>query len=564
MQNAGWYVWEPPGKSFTVLLALDLLDRLKAFLEKDFAEGREAGGVLLGRSDVAAGRAPILTVDDFLPLESDRRHGDFYSVTGKDRQLLRAQVSQPTGPRESSPIGFFRSHLRPGLSLDSSDFSIMREFFPAADRVALLVSWNPAPRGGFFLWENGAIRGHAAGLQFPLDRAALESGGFTLIRDPAPVVLARKVAPTPLPASRAQRLIWGTLGALMFVTAGLWYWSIARPDQRPAAAPSQVELNVQKAGKALRLTWTPTLAAIRRATSGIVWIKDGGVPRRMDLDAAELARGSALYVPLSNDVDFRLELIGAGENMTAAVRSVSPQSDAAPAVAAPPPPVAAKPAEKEKPSPIAKRDERSVQTPPRTGLADRAAAAPASPPPSIPPPPPVETSAPAPKAPVPAAAVNVRPPEQPSASPWRHFTRRPSTVTVSYQPAPEPLVRRTLNRVPGVHLIEKVPGVHMIERLARIDNENFVPPAPIASPVPQVPAGVARDLPGEHRIDFRADINKHGGLADLELLSPGTDPRLADLAAHSLERWRFEPARVKGREVSSALIVSFRIRNPEF
>ncbi len=286
----------------------------------------------------------------------------------------------------------------------------------------------------------------------------------------------------------------------------------------------------------------------------------------MDLDAAELARGSALYVPLSNDVDFRLELIGAGENMTAAVRSVSPQSDAAPAVAAPavaapPPAVAAKPAEK--PSPTAKREERRVETPPRTGVADRAAAPP-SPPPSIPAPPPVETSAPVPKAPAPAAAENVRPPEQPAASPWRHFTRRPSTVTVSYQPAPEPLVRRTLNKVPGVHLIEKVPGVHMIERLARIDNENFVPPAPIASPMPQVPAGVARDLPGEHRIDFRADINKHGGLADLELLSQGSDPRLADLAAHSLERWRFEPARVKGREVPGALIVSFRIRNPEF
>ena len=108
----------------------------------------------------------------------------------------------------------------------------------------------------------------------------------------------------------------------------------------------------------------------------------------------------------------------------------------------------------------------------------------------------------------------------------------------------------------------KVPGAHLIERLARIDNQELVPPSAIDSPVPQVPLAVARDLPGDHRIDFKAGINKHGGLTDVELLSPESDPRLADLAAQSLEHWRFEPAKVKGRDVSSALIVSFRIRNP--
>ena len=89
-----------------------------------------------------------------------------------------------------------------------------------------------------------------------------------------------------------------------------------------------------------------------------------------------------------------------------------------------------------------------------------------------------------------------------------------------------------------------------------------MPPAPIDSPVPHVPPSVARDLPGDHRIDFKAGVNKHGGLTELQLLSTESDPRLADLAAQSLEHWRFEPARVKGRDVSSTVIVSFRIRNP--
>ena len=91
MQTAGWYVWEPPGKHFTILLGLELVDRLKAFLEKGFADGREAGGVLLGRIDTAAGGRPILTLDGFLPGESDRQHGDFYSVAGKDRQMLQTE-----------------------------------------------------------------------------------------------------------------------------------------------------------------------------------------------------------------------------------------------------------------------------------------------------------------------------------------------------------------------------------------------------------------------------------------------------------------------------------------
>jgi hypothetical protein len=531
MHTPGWYVWEPPGKQFTILLGLGLVDRLKAFLEKDFPDGREAGGALLGRTDTATAGLPIITVDDFLPMESDRRHGDFYSVTGKDRQKLRKEVARRAGRNEASIVGFFRSHLRPGSFLDSEDFSMLREFFSAPQNVALLVSWTPAPRGGFFLWENGAIRGHAADLQFPLDRNALESGDFTLLRDPEPALVARKEEPRLQRASRVQRLLWGTLGALLFTTAGLWYWSLTRPDERSSAAPSQVELTVHKAGKALRLSWTPTLDAVRRAKSGIVWIRDGGTRRRMDLDSTELAKGSALYFPRSNDVGFRLELIGTGEISALAIRSESPRSDVAPA----PPPAAPKP--KPKPSPVHRREVNALDQDAGSGLADRSAS-----------PPQVATP----------DADSVRPPEQqpaaqPASSTWRRFTRQPSTVTASYRPAPESLVRRTFH---------KVPGAHLIERLARIDNDQFVPPSPIDSPVPQVPPAVARDLPGDHRIDFKAGINKSGGLTGVQLLSPESDPRLADLAAQSLERWRFEPAKAKGRDVSSALIVSFRIRNP--
>src|SRR5258707_2768425 len=142
MQTTGWYVWEPPGKHLTILFGLGLLDRLKAFLEKDFHDGREAGGVLLGRTDTAVGGTSVITLDDFLPMESDRRHGDFYSVAGKDRQKLRKELARRSDRREDSIVGFFRSHLRPGLYLDSADFSVMREFFSAPDNVALLVGWN--------------------------------------------------------------------------------------------------------------------------------------------------------------------------------------------------------------------------------------------------------------------------------------------------------------------------------------------------------------------------------------------------------------------------------------
>ena len=258
MQTPGWYVWEPPAKHLTILFGLGLVDRLKAFLEKDFPDGREAGGVLLGRTDTATAGSPIIALDDFLPMEPDRRHGDFYTVAGKDRQKLREELARRAGRSEDSIVGFFRSHLRPGLFLDSADFSIMREFLSAPDNVALLVSWNPAPLGGFFLWDNGAIRGHAAGLQFPLDSDALEHGSFTLLHDPEPVVVSQKIAQRedPRQPRGVQRLLWGMLGALLFTTAGLWYWSLTRPGERHDVAPSQVELNVEKTGKALRLTWT--------------------------------------------------------------------------------------------------------------------------------------------------------------------------------------------------------------------------------------------------------------------------------------------------------------------
>src|SRR5258708_2441491 len=107
-------------------------------------------------------------------------------------------------------------------------------------------------------------------------------------------------------------------------------------------------------------------------------------------------------------------------------------------------------------------------------------------------------------------------PAKPSSA-WRTFPRQPSTVTASYRPAPESRIRRTFH---------KVPGSRLIERLARIDNDQFVPPSPIDSPVPQVPPAVARDLPGDHRIDFKTGVNKNGGLTEVQLLSTQADARL--------------------------------------
>src|SRR5262249_30964051 len=69
------------------------------------------------------------------------------------------------------PIGFFRSHLRPGFTLDATDRTLFARLFPAESRLLLLVH-PPDKQGGtamLFLGQGGQLEADRATVEFPFN-----------------------------------------------------------------------------------------------------------------------------------------------------------------------------------------------------------------------------------------------------------------------------------------------------------------------------------------------------------------------------------------------------------
>ena len=68
-------------------------------------------------------------------------------------------------------------------------------------------------------------------------------------------------------------------------------------------------LHVERRGADLLVTWDRNTAAILQATKGILRIQDGNVPQQeLRLDVEQLRHYGVLYTPVSNNVQFRMEV----------------------------------------------------------------------------------------------------------------------------------------------------------------------------------------------------------------------------------------------------------------
>src|SRR5262249_51246529 len=138
--------------------------------------------------------------------------------------------------------------------------------------------------------------------------------------------------PTPAPPAPMARkrplLAWLAAGACaaLLVICLVVFWSA----ENAPADPGPLALNVNHDGSVLRLTWDPAQAAVRDASDGILFVNDGDAHHRLRLSHDQLSQGSALYVPQSRDVDFRLEVRSHGRNVAGLVKVVQPPPSAKP------------------------------------------------------------------------------------------------------------------------------------------------------------------------------------------------------------------------------------------
>lgn len=335
-----FYAWEIPGALVAVHLRLDVVNRINAAIHENLAAKSERqpeiGGILLG--SIEAGDRPVVAIEDFQVLKRERSPGASWTLSPKDRVMLRERLRRRPWPAPLEPVGCFRTHTRPGLYLDEDDFSVFSQFFSNPNQVFLLVrpAQGDTANAGFFLWDEGGVRRQSTYLAFPFDAALLNSGAHPVVTrppaaprpaPPSPAVMAMPASVSLLPAG--WRLP-AAVAATLLAAAALDRWIAPHPARSTRPAPQSMALRVERAGPALRLVWDRESAAVRKASAGIVNISERQSSLRIDLNAQQLASGSIMYFPHSPDITIDMSLRGPAVDVSESVRALIPAADLSP------------------------------------------------------------------------------------------------------------------------------------------------------------------------------------------------------------------------------------------
>ena len=211
----GYYVWESQSKAVTVLLNLQILDRLKEYAQP----AGEIGGFLLGRSEAGDTGQVVTTIDDFELVECSQQRGANYDLNERDRKRFARRVSRPLAGIDPklAPIGFFRTHRRPDIYLAAPDIGLMQSYFPSPAAVALVVKPDLDSVGGLFVREAGVLHPQPQA-RFPFNREQLEQGEFTILKIPGRKAVAW-TTPRPTKSAWALRWWWAAAGVIVCALA---------------------------------------------------------------------------------------------------------------------------------------------------------------------------------------------------------------------------------------------------------------------------------------------------------------------------------------------------------
>ncbi len=228
-----------------------------------------------------------MQIEESLEIPCEHLFGPSYSLSGGDKEGLREVLEHCRKDGRLRPLGFYRTHTRPGLGLDADDLQLFPEFFPGELALALLAKRRAfgRRRAAFFI----------AGVQ------ALE------------VALPRKKG-RPRGPFWCSWWVQGPLLACLVAADGLLGYVCAGQIDRIKQAPPEMRdpyalsLMVLEYGDNLHLTWDRHSRPVAEGKSARLYITDGGEDRSMDLTAEQLRNGSVIYRKVSGQVRFRLEV----------------------------------------------------------------------------------------------------------------------------------------------------------------------------------------------------------------------------------------------------------------
>ena len=174
MPERVFYLWQV--RSFTVRLALDFVETLALHFEgRRFNPAEEHGGLLFGRVI----NNDMVEVTGFEFIRSKHHRGAAYDLGDGERFSVERYVRSFSKRSAPKPVGYFRTHLRPGLFLDQSDFAVMSESLSEIPGIALAIRTDrPGPwNAGIFFWKEGDMDLSRTELMFPFDAATLRVQG---------------------------------------------------------------------------------------------------------------------------------------------------------------------------------------------------------------------------------------------------------------------------------------------------------------------------------------------------------------------------------------------------
>ncbi|HEY3741850.1 MAG TPA: hypothetical protein VGL53_18495 [Bryobacteraceae bacterium] len=404
---AGYWGWEPDGKSISIQISLDVVDRMLTSIIDGFGSipkrGAEVGGLLLGI--VTPGDPLVYRIEEFTDVPCLHKFGPSYVFSEEDHKTLHGALEKAGRDRSGLKVlGFYRSHTREGLYLAPEDLELARRYFPDQNQIALLVrpSAMQVSHGGFFYREEDAFQ-QATYLEFPFRRSELETGAAPVRRPlgerlrgeqgrrpmpspqfagpgrepyappqpqtPAPQhsrepFAARPMSAAPAPPYRRDEMTYaGTApvaasqpqeqialpyasrqgeadipmpSQVYAVTTPAqsrfrkgWYWlplsfiflllgvllgfqsaMTIYPASRggTAAEAYSLGLSITRSGDSVTVRWDRSNTAVKVSKRGALVIADGKYSKRVELDAADLQKGSVIYNFSTTQLKFTLEV----------------------------------------------------------------------------------------------------------------------------------------------------------------------------------------------------------------------------------------------------------------
>jgi TonB family protein len=327
--TGAFFRWETPGEPIAVHFQLNIVDLLERDLIR--SEGIYLVGVLLGR--IENGRKGTLIVEDYESISNLARLDTSDPALG-DRPLLGKLIDHWHSKPEKriSILGFYRNCPYGQASLNNDDLKISSAYSTDLEQIFLLIEPQMAKesRATLYMVRGGAVAWKWHSVSFNRKQLAEKGAAFQSpisglqgsSQQSQEVLIPENQDSGQRPekhvkASYKLVLALGIVATLITIATGILPLrskqlfraltdTIKAPDE-----PSTLALKLQRVGNDWQLNWDPTAPFLLKAAAGHLLITDGFIHKSVDLDISDLRSGNIMYTPITEDVSIRLDAVSA-------------------------------------------------------------------------------------------------------------------------------------------------------------------------------------------------------------------------------------------------------------